>query len=159
MTNSNRKQGARGRISPATLIASAALFFSVAGTGFAASHYLITSVHQIKPSVRHALRGKQGPQGAQGVIGPQQVTYVQSAVVSIAPNSALDVTALCPSGSKAIGGGWRELVGGGGPNPPSANTSVHAWGNSPSSQSTWVAQLQNDSTSSVPVYAIAACLP
>jgi len=60
--------------SPATLIASAALFFSLAGTGIAASHYLITSVHQIKPSVVAQLRGNQGPAGAvgpQGPLGPQ----------------------------------------------------------------------------------------
>ena len=46
--------------SPATLIASVALFFSLAGTGIAASHYLITSVHQIKPawSRSYAVTGK-----------------------------------------------------------------------------------------------------
>lgn len=50
-----------------------ALFFSLAGTGFAASHYIITSTSQIKPSVRRALHGEEGargPVGAQGLPGP-----------------------------------------------------------------------------------------
>lgn len=54
---------------PATLIATAALFFSLGGTGIAAGHYLITSVSQIKPSVRHALTGRQGAPGATGAQG------------------------------------------------------------------------------------------
>jgi len=62
--------------SPATLIAVVALFFSLAGTGIAASGYLITSVHQIKPNVVAQLRGNQGqagqtgPQGLKGDTGP-----------------------------------------------------------------------------------------
>src|ERR1700733_11182648 len=65
------------RIHPSTIIATAALFFSLGGGALAASHYLITNVNQIKPSVRHALRGNTGPQGpagpqgAQGAPGPQ----------------------------------------------------------------------------------------
>lgn len=61
------------RPTPATIIASAALFFSLAGTGIAAQHYLITSLSQIAPKVRQELRGAQGPQGPrgpQGVPGP-----------------------------------------------------------------------------------------
>jgi hypothetical protein len=67
------------RPSPAAIIASVALFFSMTGAGLAASRYLITSVNQIKPSVRHALaqntsrdlRGPVGPQGATGAQGMQ----------------------------------------------------------------------------------------
>jgi hypothetical protein len=65
---------------PASLIiATAALFVSLGGTGLAASHYLITSTTQIKPDVLRKLE-KQGPRGgtgargqtgAAGVAGPQ----------------------------------------------------------------------------------------
>jgi hypothetical protein len=52
------------------LIAWLALFVSLGGTSLAASHYVITSTHQIKPSVIRALRGDQGPPGANGLQGP-----------------------------------------------------------------------------------------
>jgi hypothetical protein len=58
------------RPSPATAIASVALFFSLGGISLAASKYLITSTHQIKPSVLADLRGKQGPRGLPGSPGP-----------------------------------------------------------------------------------------
>jgi hypothetical protein len=60
------------RPSPTTIIACLALFFSLAGTGIAASRYIITSTSQIKPSVRRALHGAEGargPVGAQGSPG------------------------------------------------------------------------------------------
>jgi hypothetical protein len=52
------------------LVALLALFISLGGTGLAASHYLITSTKQIKPSVRAALHGSRGPQGPIGPVGP-----------------------------------------------------------------------------------------
>jgi hypothetical protein len=52
------------------VVAWLALFFSLAGTGLAANHYIITSTSQIKPSVRRALRGPEGPQGNPGPMGP-----------------------------------------------------------------------------------------
>lgn len=57
--------------SPATVIASAALFFALGGTAIAAHHYLITKPGQIKPSVLAKLKGKSGPSGATGPAGPQ----------------------------------------------------------------------------------------
>lgn len=59
------------RISPATVIATVALFFSLGGAGMAATGYRITSLWQISPKVRHALQGATGPQGAPGIPGPQ----------------------------------------------------------------------------------------
>src|SRR5665213_380444 len=57
---------------PALAVSLVALFFSFTGAGIAAGHYLITSTHEIKPTVLKALhgeRGSQGPQGAQGAAG------------------------------------------------------------------------------------------
>jgi hypothetical protein len=57
----------------ANVAATLALVLSMGGGAVAASHYLITSTSQIKPSVRRALHGARGPQGPAGVsvVGPQ----------------------------------------------------------------------------------------
>ena len=69
----------KSKPSPATIISCVALFFSLAGTGIAAQHYLITSLSQIAPKVRHALQGHAGPQGPQGPTGPQGSPGAQGA--------------------------------------------------------------------------------
>lgn len=58
------------RLSPTTVIALLALFFSLVGTGFAVNHYIITSTRQIKPTVLKQLK-KPGPRGLTGVTGAQ----------------------------------------------------------------------------------------
>jgi hypothetical protein len=52
------------------VIAVLALVLALSGTAVAAG-YVITSTHQIKPSVLHQLRGNRGPRGRQGPQGPQ----------------------------------------------------------------------------------------
>jgi hypothetical protein len=62
----------RVELTYANVAATLALFLAVSGgAAYAASHYLITSTKQIKPSVLKSLKGKTGPAGANGAPGPQ----------------------------------------------------------------------------------------
>jgi hypothetical protein len=115
--------------SPAVAIATVALFFSIVGTGLAASKYLITSTSQIKPSVLKSLRGDRGPAGAPGAQGLQGLQGAAGAAGAAGVFTASDTTivdgptvsslaafgqsgdsgtsvATCPTGDVAIGGGY-----------------------------------------------------
>jgi len=65
----------RRKPSIAGVVASTALFLAVAGGGaYAADSYIITSTHQIKPSVLKKLaRDVRGPRGTGGPAGPQGI--------------------------------------------------------------------------------------
>lgn len=54
---------------PAAVIAIVALVLALGGTAVAASHYIITSTGQIKPSVLRALRAGAGAKGTAGLAG------------------------------------------------------------------------------------------
>ncbi len=60
----------RRHMSYANVAATFALVFAMSGGALAASHYLITSTKQIKPSVLASLKGKAGANGAPGAQGP-----------------------------------------------------------------------------------------
>jgi len=60
----------RRHLSYANVAATMALVFAMGGSAVAASHYLITSTKQIKPSVLKSLKGNAGPRGAAGPAGP-----------------------------------------------------------------------------------------
>ena len=134
MRNVTRGARVKGRISPATVIASVALFFSLGGVGMAATGYRITSLWQIAPSVRHQLRGERGAQGPIGPAGPAGAPAKNSIVgtalwfsepgASVAQSDpregnmttaqpAAAVVANCPDGTFALEGGYtgnNELV-------------------------------------------------
>lgn len=94
------------RPSPATLIACVALFFSLgAGGALAASHYLITNIHQIRPNVRRELRGRSGPRGRAGVPFDWSNVYTtQNTVTLSAAHSTGTITAICRNGHVLSGG-------------------------------------------------------
>ena len=146
------------RPSPAIVIATVALFFSMAGAGIAASHYLITSTSQIKPSVLKSLRGKQGPSGAPGSAGQAGATgpagvVTASAITDVAgPQQTLCAygsscdsatsTAACPSGTTVISGGWSGTVSGG-------STTI----DEPNGSTGWTVTIVNSSTLATGVFA------
>jgi hypothetical protein len=80
MTVSNLNRRTTKHLSYANVVATLALFMAMSGgVAYAATHYLITSTKQIKPSVLAQLKkpgpagaaGANGAQGAQGAQGPQ----------------------------------------------------------------------------------------
>lgn len=56
----------RRHLTYANVAATLALVFAMSGGALAASHYVITSTKQIKPSVLKELKGKPGPPGPTG---------------------------------------------------------------------------------------------
>jgi hypothetical protein len=118
--------------SPALVVAMLALFVAMGGSAVAAHHFLITSPHQIKPSVLRALKGAKGPAGAAGPAGPagpqgpsgatgaqgpagpvnlSALTIVRAPDVIVKPQTEATSVASCPSGSRVVsGGGWTGVA-------------------------------------------------
>ena len=99
--------------SPATVIACLALFVASTGTSIAASHYLITSTKQIKPSVLTKLKGAKGAKGATGATGATGAAGATHVVKRYADGTA-DATlsgaeADCSAGEVATGGATDTL--------------------------------------------------
>jgi hypothetical protein len=78
----------RGRLSYANVVATFALFFAMSGGALAASHFLITSTKQIKPSVLKSLKGANGANGANGATGPAGPAGAQGAQGPAGPAGA-----------------------------------------------------------------------
>ena len=118
----------RKRLNYANVTATLALFFALSGGALAAKHYLINSTKQINPKVLKALKGNVGPVGpiglpgtpgalgAAGKEGPQgkegkqaklsEVKEVRGQFVEIPGKMTGKSVAECPSGTRAISGGF-----------------------------------------------------
>lgn len=82
--------------------------------GASASGWVISNIKQIKPSVRHQLRGNNGPQGPAGAAGVvPQIVLVQSPQITlqdgqdsyqVEPNG---FQATCPAGDVVLGTGFN----------------------------------------------------
>jgi len=162
------------RASPATIIASIALFFSLAGTGIAASSYVITSTKQIKPSVLKSLRGAQGPRGLQGPAGaagaagpagPAGAAGAAGAAGNLTAANVITVlgspatppatmggsagsVANCPAGDVVLGGGFIWNFG------TVPDTSVIT--NNAQGSTSWAVSIQNNTTATAPSFAAEA---
>jgi hypothetical protein len=109
-----------------------AVLLAIGGTAFA-SGYIITSVKQIKPSVRKTLKGRRGPPGLQGPAGQPgalNATVVRGERVSMCadtgtfqPCQVAASIADCPAGNVALAGGWDGLD-----NPPLDATVAYNYG-------------------------------
>ena len=140
--------------------------------GAAASGYLITSVHQIKPSVRRALKGNRGARGRAGAAGAKgaagaagaagapggfstaNVTEVSGVVAFMCANgggacSANASVASCPAGGVVLGGGWEG-------DTPSPEETVAQ--NEPTGNGTaWDVVMANNAAISASFHAVAVC--
>ena len=153
------------------IVAMIALFVALSGVAVASTTGLINgaqikdhsiSFAKLTPGAVALLHGQKGPkgdpgpsgtQGTQGPPGgfnPNKVTYVQGTPVSIDPFSvtqtAVTLTATCPAGSKALGGGGFNSI-----------TTIGASFAS-SDGTSWNMIVINESTITVPgLFAFAVC--
>ena len=112
---------------PSMIVASVALIVAIGGSATAASGLIggsqikngtITKA-KLTPSLRrqigvHALPGIPGPAGPSGPAGgfdPAKVTYVLGPTTVMNPGDVVTVQAICPAGTKAIGGGYLAVAG------------------------------------------------
>jgi hypothetical protein len=92
----------RRHLNYANVVATFALVFAMSGGALAATHYLITSKSQIKPSVYNALKGKPGAAGAAGKAGVTGATGPQGPTGATGPQG--------PGGSNGSNGSNGESV-------------------------------------------------
>lgn len=106
----------RKRMTLAGTIGIFALVFALGGGAWAANKVLITSVHQISPSVLKKLKGAAGPQGPAGLQGPPGAPGTKGDA-GAPGTSGLSVTntKLNPGDATCKEGGSRFTVGSGAP--------------------------------------------
>jgi hypothetical protein len=112
------------------------------------------SWNQTGPQGVQGVQGIQGQKGDAGPPGVPSVTEASSAAVTITHGDNGTAEADCPSGTVATGGGGVNV-----------NPSVYLVTDAPADAATgatptaWLAGFQNNSGSTVTVYAIAICTP
>jgi hypothetical protein len=120
------------RLTYANVTATLALILAMSGTAVAASHYIITSTKQIKPSVLKQLKGRAGSTGPSGPPGPKGANGAPGAngekgqpgtngATNVVVRLSAETTTLtgnngsaqasCNSGERATGGGVQLLGG------------------------------------------------
>jgi hypothetical protein len=82
----------RHRLTYANVVATLALFVALGGSAAAATHYLITSTHQIAPGVRNALKGAKGKTGPRGLKGATGLTGATGATGQPGPKGDTGLT-------------------------------------------------------------------
>jgi hypothetical protein len=107
---------AKRLLTPANVLACLALFFALGGTGWAGQVLSKSSVGplQLKSNAvtsskiaNGAVTAKKLADGVVGGVNPAKITKVDSPIAAVqANNTGTVVTATCPAGAKAIGGGW-----------------------------------------------------
>lgn len=92
-----RRSGGRivGRAGYAEITATVALVLAMSGGALAASHYLISSTSQIKPSVLRQLKGAKGTRGPKGLAGAPGSTGTAGQPGAAGPSG--------PSGTPGVG--------------------------------------------------------
>ena len=96
-----------------TVVAATVGVLLVAGGAAAAGHFIITNVHQIKPSVRAELKGDHGPRGLTGATGAPGAPGLQGPQgVAGAAGSVRAVAVVNPDGSLLAGTSFPKSVTG-----------------------------------------------
>lgn len=95
----------RSRLTYANVAATLALVFAMSGGAMAASHYIITSKSQIKPSVLKSLKGKQGKAGARGPAGAGGATGAAGPAGPAGTSLAWAAVVTNSAGNPSIGAG------------------------------------------------------
>ena len=139
------------------------MFFALGGAAVAASHYIITSKHQIAPAVIKQLE-KAGPKGATGAAGvagvagtpgaagtfsAANVSTVSSIDTAIPAYGTVQAVATCPAGDTVIGGGFRGGV--------TAPLEATVTSDGPTGTTEWAVSITDNSGAASDFYAEAVC--
>jgi hypothetical protein len=133
------------------IIACVALFFAMSGAGYAAQHYLVTSVHQIKPSVVKQLRHSSSASSTD--LDLVLLKPVYSTATPVPAGQTVTVTAQCPTNVSATTTGGGFVNGQGLTVSVSAPTADNGFGY----PTAWEVTVTNPTGSPITAQAVAMC--